>query len=364
MFLRSKRGVHLRVVFFVGDSIGLPRDLLFQHSGDVLGERRFLADYNDEYSHRLDEAGWEAFTNDPAGLLAAEEAAVLAAAAADRQAVGGAAAGVVESTQVTSQTVDLTTGVVLLQDLKQQPDPVEVFEHPQDRGKIVVKWTPVVKLSFLLQYYPRGWGLRSPTFKIGRDGPFHLEFWPNGSYGTTKSGLCSICLHTPRMKNALCMVQFWTPDLDCFASQSDQEEQQNLTMNGGVSNAKRILTKEREYRLDNVVAPSGGILPSGAASSAAHQGAQHSYRPQERVGGSPTSGEATNLGGGTYGSENVCMLHEFCQAQDTTLEADTHGNRTVVLGCIFRRIFNEDRKDRLKSLAVGLDVGKIAFNNF
>ena len=37
------------------------------------------------------------------------------------------------------------------------------------------------------------------------------------------------------------------------------------------------------------------------------------------------------LMGGEAGGENVCMLDEFCQANDTALAPDKHGNREVVV---------------------------------
>ncbi|CAD7955406.1 unnamed protein product [Amoebophrya sp. A120] len=377
MFLRAAKSVHVRVVFYVENTIGLPKDLKFERSSDILGERKFLDDYCDEYSVKLSNDELDALAGEPFGEGAGGEqnkgagnllpGAVEAAAAPAGPGPTAAAAG------PTTAKSDLAVGFVLLQDLKARPDPVLVFDHPQDRSKQVVKWLPQLRLEFLLQYYPRGVGIKSPPFKIGRDGPFMLEFWPRGSTNATKTGNCSICLHAPRLKNAVCNVQFWACELDCFvedntlskeklpgddllaetAEQKAKLTQRDMALDssgGGNANnksaRKRILSKDKEYRLEyTAAAPSIG-LGAGSSSSSA-------YRPSDRV---------ATVSGATSRAENKCMLDEFCATTDVALEEDQHGGRSVVLGCVFKRLVVEAQKDKLKSLAAGLDVGSIAFN--
>lgn len=382
LFLRADKFTWVRAVFFAGGMVGLPRDLFFEHSSMALGEEQFL---NDFAAALEDDDAEDDLFGGGAGVVqgpgaAAGRGAVLGSAVGgkkqdtDSSPAGGsssavssaarkqsspkqateddddssaAATGAAKANENTTiaaaaalpleEPKQLSLGVVLLQDLKTNPD---VLETPGEiwtgeTNKLRAKWTLKLSLKMLQLYYPRGVGVKSPVFKLKRDGPFQLELFPNGSTACNKAGACSVRLWAPKMRGSLCLVNFYSGNLEAklgagagSSPRGDGEGEQTA----GVGAAGSV---------------EGGLLPSRSSSRAVVTKVQ-----ELRLEKDPDI--------------NFVMLDEFCQASDLLCGPDAgamgdDGEPQVTLGVLFKRLPLSSSREKLKDLAKGLDLASIVF---
>ena len=178
----------------------------------------------------------------------------------------GAATAATEDQMEEEQKKQLPLGIVALQDLKSNPDLIDVSDFwTGETSKLRAKWTLKMSLPMLQLYYPRGVGLKSPPFKLKRDGPFRLELFPNGSMDCRKAGACSVRLWAPKMKNSMCLLNFYAGDLDAAVAAKGDDDLANdaagaaaSAMGGSAGKSSKssgplkraVVTKEQEIRLE------------------------------------------------------------------------------------------------------------------
>lgn len=191
VFIRSQRSTHIRVIFYIGNTIGFPKDILVERASEAYGERHFLTNYHDEYTYRLNVAQLDSLAmsaehgddtqNDVSkekgsGAPSASEVSDVSHSNARKKVAKKNTGSDSEGSEDPSvqkrssakgegldpaeiadghegaEQHDLKLGFVLLQDLRQNPDTLDIYDYQQDKTKKAVGWHLRLPLDQMQRY--------------------------------------------------------------------------------------------------------------------------------------------------------------------------------------------------------------------